>query len=129
MERENFSRPLAPNSVSRRGRWRKGSLRLTVRRDKRARTTWQQRAPRDGGKGDCKRKLATKTPMVFKMAKYPQPDTPTEGQLEPKAQFREKGGEELREFIVLTAYLYVCFAAVIYFKAAVLQAHGVAYAH
>jgi hypothetical protein len=63
------------------------------------------------------------------MAKYPQPDTPTESQIEAKAPFREKAGEELREFIVLTAYLYVCFAAVIYFKAAVLQAHGVAYAH
>jgi hypothetical protein len=63
------------------------------------------------------------------MAEYPQPDTPTESQIESKALFREKAGEELREFIVLTAYLYICFAAVIYFKAAVLQAHNVAYAH
>ena len=63
------------------------------------------------------------------MAKYPQLDTTTESQIKPKAPFRDKAGEELREFIVLTADLYVCFAAVIYFKAAVLQAHGVAYAH
>jgi hypothetical protein len=41
---------------------------------------------------------------------------------------REKAIEELTEFIVLTGYLYVCFAAVIYFKAAVLQAQGIAYA-
>ena len=63
------------------------------------------------------------------MAEYPQPDTATERQIKSKAPLREKAGEELREFIVLTAYLYVCFAAVIYLKAAVLQAHGVAYAH
>ena len=36
--------------------------------------------------------------------------------------------EELKEFINLTAYLYVCFAAVIYFKVAILQAQGIAYA-
>ena len=63
------------------------------------------------------------------MAEYPQPDTVTESRIKSKAPLREKAGEELREFIVLTAYLYICFAAVIYFKAAVLQAHDVAYAH
>jgi hypothetical protein len=68
-------------------------------------------------------------PMVFTMAKYPQPDTPTDSQIESKAPLHEKAVEELREFIVLTAYLYVCFAAVIYFKAAILQAHGIAYTH
>ena len=60
------------------------------------------------------------------MAEYPQPDTVTESRIKSKAPLREKAGEELREFIVLTAYLYICFAAVIYFKAAVLQAHDVA---
>jgi hypothetical protein len=45
-----------------------------------------------------------------------------------KASLREKALEELTEFIVLWAYLYVCFAAVICFKAAVLHAHEVAYA-
>ena len=63
------------------------------------------------------------------MVEYPQPDTVTESRIKSKAPLREKAGEELKEFIVLTAYLYVCFAAVIYFKAAVLKAHGVAYAH
>lgn len=63
------------------------------------------------------------------MAEYPQPDTPTESPIKSRAPFPEKAGEELREFIVLTAYLYICFAAVIYFKAAVLQAHDIAYAH
>jgi hypothetical protein len=42
--------------------------------------------------------------------------------------FRERAIDELREFIILTAYLYVCLAAVIYFKAAVLPAQGIAYA-
>jgi hypothetical protein len=51
-----------------------------------------------------------------------------ESGVQPRARFFEKAGEELREFIVLTAYLYVCFAAVIYFKATILQAQGVAYA-
>lgn len=46
-----------------------------------------------------------------------------------KASFREKAVDELREFIILTIYLYICFAAIIYFKAAVLQAQGDAYAH
>src|ERR1700676_1688865 len=62
------------------------------------------------------------------MARFPQPETTTQSIAQPKASFREKAGEELREFIILTAYLYVCFAAVIYFKAVVLQAHGIAYA-
>jgi hypothetical protein len=63
------------------------------------------------------------------MARSPQLDTATEGGAESKTSLREKAGDELVEFIILTAYLYVCFAAVIYFKAAVLQAQGVAYAH
>ena len=46
------------------------------------------------------------------MAQYPQPDTPTESGTKSSASFREKAGEELREFIVLTAYLYICFASV-----------------
>lgn len=51
-----------------------------------------------------------------------------ESGVQPKARFFEKASEELGEFIVLTAYLYVCFAAVIYFKATILQPQGVAYA-
>jgi len=46
-----------------------------------------------------------------------------------KASFREKAGEELTEFIILTAYLYVCFATLIYLKAAILQANGISYTH
>jgi hypothetical protein len=46
-----------------------------------------------------------------------------------KASIREKATEELIEFVILTAYLYVCFAAVIYLKASVLEAQGVAYTH
>jgi hypothetical protein len=46
----------------------------------------------------------------------------------PKATFREKAIEELTEFTILAAYLYVCFAAIIYFKAAVLHAQGIAFA-
>jgi hypothetical protein len=63
------------------------------------------------------------------MTRSPQPEATTDSGEDAKASFREKMSEELIELIVLTAYLYVCFAAVIYFKAAVLQAQGVAYTH
>ena len=50
-----------------------------------------------------------------------------ESGMQRNAKFRNKAIEELTEFAVLTAYLYVCFAAVIYMKSAVLQAQGMAY--
>jgi hypothetical protein len=63
------------------------------------------------------------------MARSPHSDAASESGGESKASFREKINEELIEFAILTVYLYVCFAAVIYFKAAVLQAQGIAYDH
>jgi hypothetical protein len=45
-----------------------------------------------------------------------------------KTTFREKATDELREFAIIAGYLYVCFAAIFYLKAAVLQAPDVAYA-
>src|SRR5580692_12415102 len=36
--------------------------------------------------------------------------------------------DELKEFLILAAYLYVCFTALAYLKAAILQAHGIAFA-
>ena len=53
----------------------------------------------------------------------------TESGAQSEASFREKASGELKEFIILTAYLYVCFAALIYLKAAILHDNGVAYAH
>jgi len=52
-----------------------------------------------------------------------------ESGIQSKASFREKIIEELSEFAILTVYLYVCFAALLYLKAAVLEAQGVTYAH
>lgn len=106
-----------------------GATSVSVARRARTTTAINSAALRDGGKGYCQIKLAAQNLVVFTMAKYPQTVSPTESQIKSKAPFREKAGQELREFIVLTAYLYVCFAAVIYFKTAVLQAHGIAYAH
>jgi hypothetical protein len=63
------------------------------------------------------------------MARFPQSETTTESGAQSEASFREKASEELKEFFILTAYLYVCFAALIYLKAAILQAQGVTYAH
>jgi hypothetical protein len=41
---------------------------------------------------------------------------------------RERLKSELREFAVLSAYLFVCFIALAAFKAAVLQAYGISFA-
>ena len=62
------------------------------------------------------------------MARFQQSETTTESGLQSKARSGKKTSEELQEFIIPTTYVYVCFAAVIYFKATILQAQGVAYA-
>jgi hypothetical protein len=46
----------------------------------------------------------------------------------PHATVRARVKREIREFAVLSAYLFVCFAALAYLKAAILQAHGIAFA-
>lgn len=45
-----------------------------------------------------------------------------------KPIFRERFKTELREFVILAAYLYVCFTALAAFKAAILQAEGISFA-
>jgi hypothetical protein len=45
-----------------------------------------------------------------------------------KLHLKEKAANELKEFLVVTVYLYICFAAIIYLRAAILHAHGIAYA-
>ena len=45
-----------------------------------------------------------------------------------KASLRERAVNELKEFVVIAAYLFVCFAAVAYFKASILKAHGISFA-
>ena len=42
-----------------------------------------------------------------------------------KASIRTRAADELKEFLIIAAYLYVCFTALAYFKAAILQAHGI----
>jgi len=44
---------------------------------------------------------------------------------EAKASLRKKAADELREFLIIAAYLYVCFTAL---AAAILQAYGVSFA-
>ncbi len=36
--------------------------------------------------------------------------------------------DEVKEFLVIAAYLYICFTALAYLKATILQAHGIAFA-
>ena len=45
-----------------------------------------------------------------------------------KPSMRRRVEDELKEFAIISAYLFVCFAAVLYFKATILQAHGIAFA-
>jgi hypothetical protein len=40
----------------------------------------------------------------------------------------ERAADELKEFAVIAAYLYVCFTAILYLKASILEAHGIPYA-
>lgn len=47
---------------------------------------------------------------------------------EAKKSIRERATSELREFCVISLYLFICFAAVAYMKASILQAEGIAFA-
>ncbi len=44
------------------------------------------------------------------------------------APIAQRAVDELREFLAIAAYLYICFTALAYMKAAILQAEGVAFA-
>jgi hypothetical protein len=45
-----------------------------------------------------------------------------------KPSRRERAMSELREFIVIAVYLWICFTALAYLKFAILEAHGIAFA-
>jgi hypothetical protein len=45
-----------------------------------------------------------------------------------KPSLKARAVDELKDFLVVAAYLYICFTALTYFKAAILQAHGIAFA-
>src|SRR5580704_11138266 len=45
-----------------------------------------------------------------------------------KASIRERATTELIEFVVIALYLTICFSALAYLKAAILQAQGIAFA-
>ena len=51
-----------------------------------------------------------------------------ESGVQPRATARERITDEFREFVIIAGYLYVCFTALAYLKAAILQAHGVVFA-
>jgi hypothetical protein len=40
---------------------------------------------------------------------------------------REKAAAELRQFIILSIYLWICFAAILFYKSTVLRAAGIAF--
>jgi hypothetical protein len=46
----------------------------------------------------------------------------------PKASLGKRAADELKEFLVIAAYLYICFSALAYLKFAILQAHDIAFA-
>jgi hypothetical protein len=45
-----------------------------------------------------------------------------------KPSIAKRAAEELKEFLLIAAYLYICFTALAYLKAAILQAQGVEFA-
>jgi hypothetical protein len=45
-----------------------------------------------------------------------------------KASIRKRATDEVKEFAVIAIYLYVCFTAILYLKASILRAHGIAFA-
>ena len=45
-----------------------------------------------------------------------------------KPSFGQRATDELREFAIIAAYLYVCFTAILYLKASILKANGIAFA-
>ena len=47
---------------------------------------------------------------------------------EAKTSFRDRMTDELREFGVTAGYLYICFTALAFLKAVILQAHGIPFA-
>lgn len=47
--------------------------------------------------------------------------------VEIKPSLRRRGLEELREFLLIAAYLYVCFGALILYKTAILQGQGIGF--
>lgn len=51
-----------------------------------------------------------------------------ENDVPPKATVQDRITGEFREFVIIAAYLYLCFTALAYLKAAILQAHGIAFA-
>jgi hypothetical protein len=45
-----------------------------------------------------------------------------------KTSIRKRATDELKEFLVIAAYLYICFTAILYLKASILKAQGIAFA-
>jgi hypothetical protein len=45
-----------------------------------------------------------------------------------KVSIGKRATDELKEFAIIAAYLYVCFAALLYLKVSILKAHGIEFA-
>jgi len=46
----------------------------------------------------------------------------------PKGIIGKRAIDELKEFVIIAAYLYVCFTAILYLKASILRAQGIEFA-
>jgi hypothetical protein len=55
-------------------------------------------------------------------------ETEMKSDIPSKASVGERIATELTELVIITVYLFVCFAALAYLKAAILHAHGIAFA-
>jgi hypothetical protein len=50
------------------------------------------------------------------------------GSIPSKAAISKRITDELKEFAVIAAYLYICFTAILYLKASILKAHDIEFA-
>src|SRR3954471_5670519 len=51
-----------------------------------------------------------------------------DAEVKPRGGMKQKLEHELKEFAVISLYFYICFAAILFYKATVLQAEGIGYA-
>jgi hypothetical protein len=53
---------------------------------------------------------------------------PVKRNVSSKFSLGERAIDELKEIVIIAGYLFLCFAAVAYFKASILKAHGISFA-
>jgi hypothetical protein len=66
--------------------------------------------------------------MVLLLGQYPLLETQMNSRSPPKVSIGAKVTDELKEFAIIAAYLYVCFTALLFYKASILKAYDIPFA-